>query len=203
MVGGLTILAVGLALIAFTAEADSGQWDFLPGLLVAGVGMGASFALMTTIAMRRVSPDLASPSSAVFNTTRELGSVFGTAAVGALLQTLLSSTMYDAATASSTKLPAAAQQPFVDGFSSIFSGGAQSALQQQPKVLQAVPQSAIDAAHDLVLSTYRHGFTDAPRPSLILPIALVLIAAVACIWLQGLPRASGAEVGSGTTPPEV
>ena len=55
----------------------------------AGIGIGCTFAPMTTIAMRNVKPLMAGAASGVFNTTRQVGTVIGTAGVGALLQNRL------------------------------------------------------------------------------------------------------------------
>jgi hypothetical protein len=40
LVGGLTLFALGMGYIDWVAEADSGRWSVLPGLIVAGVGLG-------------------------------------------------------------------------------------------------------------------------------------------------------------------
>src|SRR5207302_10195838 len=39
LVAGLTLFAVGMAYIAWTAQVTSNRWLFLPGLVIAGVGM--------------------------------------------------------------------------------------------------------------------------------------------------------------------
>ena len=78
----------------------------LPGLIVAGVGLGMTFAPMQTIAMRNIEPQMAGAASGMINTTRQLGGVIGSAAVGALLQAQLSSHLQSAAVANAGQLPA-------------------------------------------------------------------------------------------------
>jgi hypothetical protein len=51
--------------------------------------MGLLFAPMTTIAMRNIPPQMAGAASGVFNSFRQLGSVMGSAVVGAILQAQL------------------------------------------------------------------------------------------------------------------
>lgn len=56
LAGGLALFAAGLGLLNWTAEAGSARWDFLPGLILTGVGMGFTFAPVFAIAFRNVEP---------------------------------------------------------------------------------------------------------------------------------------------------
>jgi len=86
---GLTLFGGGMGAAVLIARPDSAWYDFLPALLISGAGIGCTFAPLTTIAMQRVQPQLAGAASGVMNTTRQVGSVIGTAAMGALLQNRL------------------------------------------------------------------------------------------------------------------
>ncbi|MFD1930627.1 DHA2 family efflux MFS transporter permease subunit [Nonomuraea mangrovi] len=97
--GGKTVLITGLALYAIGATwilaiIDVGtDWTaFLPAFVVGGIGAGGVFAPMATEAMRGVPPRLAGAASGVNNTIRQVGSVLGGAAVGAVLQSRLAGT---------------------------------------------------------------------------------------------------------------
>jgi hypothetical protein len=70
--------------IVLIGTPHSAWHDFLPALIVAGLGMGGTFAPMTTVTMREVDPRMASAASGVLNTTRQVGSVIGTAAASCL-----------------------------------------------------------------------------------------------------------------------
>src|SRR6202012_6286999 len=70
----------------------------------------------TTIAMREVDPRMAGAASGMLNTVRQVGSVIGTAAVGALLQTRLASSLASQASIHAAALPAQYRAPFVNGF---------------------------------------------------------------------------------------
>jgi EmrB/QacA subfamily drug resistance transporter len=87
---GLTLWTAGLSIVLASAHPDSSRMHLLPGLLVAGLGLGMTFAPLQTIAMRNVAPRVAGAASGMITTTRQLGAVIGSAAVGALLQAQLS-----------------------------------------------------------------------------------------------------------------
>ncbi len=90
LMAGLLLFAGGMGSIALIAQANSAWYDFLlPQVVVPGIGIGCTFAPMTTVALRNVNPMMAGAASGVFNTTRQVGTVIGTAGVGALLQNRL------------------------------------------------------------------------------------------------------------------
>src|SRR5207247_833232 len=75
------------------AGPDSTWINFLVPAIIAGAGMGMTFAPMTTIAMRNIQPRMAGAASGVLNTTRQLGAAIGSATVGALLQNQLATAL--------------------------------------------------------------------------------------------------------------
>src|SRR6201999_540655 len=85
-------------------------------LLGPGAGLGLPFAPLQTIAMRDIEPRMAGAASGLINTTRQLGGVIGSAAVGALLQAQLTSKLGVAATDNAAKLPAQFRDPFIKAF---------------------------------------------------------------------------------------
>ncbi|MGH3907463.1 MAG: MFS transporter [Pseudonocardiaceae bacterium] len=86
---GFALFAGGIAGIALAVRADAVWWHLLPGLIVLGLGMGVGGSPAAIIAMRDIHPSITGAASGVFNTTRLCGSLLGTAAVGALLQSRL------------------------------------------------------------------------------------------------------------------
>src|SRR6266550_3101788 len=128
LICGLTLFAVGMGWVVLIATPHSTWYDFLPALIVAGLGMGGTFAPLTTVAMREVDPRMAGAASGVLNTTRQVGSVIGTAAVGALLQNRLAASLTSQASIRSAGLPAPVREHFVSGFrqsaaSGVLTGG--------------------------------------------------------------------------------
>src|SRR5487761_188918 len=123
LMSGLSLFAIGMGWVVLIATPTSTWYDFLPALVVAGIGMGGTFAPLTTTAMREIEPQLAGAASGVLNTTRQVGSVIGTAAVGALLQNRLVAALGSEAVARAGALPPQLRGPFVSGFGKAASSG--------------------------------------------------------------------------------
>jgi EmrB/QacA subfamily drug resistance transporter len=88
MVYGLTL--VGLGLLASTRfGVATPYWLMAPVWAVMGHGMGATMAPMTAAVMNAVGPQRAGLGSAMTNTSREVGGVFGIALLGTILTTKL------------------------------------------------------------------------------------------------------------------
>jgi len=106
IVAGLVMLAAGSSFVAWMAHASSGRWDFAPGLVMSGLGMGFIWTPVYNLATRDVRPDLGGVASGVLNTIQELGAVIASASVGALLQNRLATALHDRALDSAAELPA-------------------------------------------------------------------------------------------------
>jgi EmrB/QacA subfamily drug resistance transporter len=89
---GLLLSSVGLALM-HGASAASTWTSLLPGLLVAGIGIGVANPAIAKIALGVVSPDRSGMASGISNTFRIGGLATGVAALGALFQGRLSSSL--------------------------------------------------------------------------------------------------------------
>ncbi|AZZ55475.1 MFS transporter [Rathayibacter iranicus] len=85
LAGGLGLFALGLVGLAVTATETASPMLFVPSLLVAGSGLGATFATMQSIAMRDVDPGDSGAASGVINGIRQLSSALGGAVVVTLL----------------------------------------------------------------------------------------------------------------------
>src|SRR5258708_23479490 len=108
---GLMLFAIGFGLTAAIATTHSTWQDFIPTLAIAGLGMGCTFAPMTTIAMRNVEPRVAGAASGMINTIRQAGAVIGHAAVVPPLQTPLSVSPPATAARRAAALPPHARTP--------------------------------------------------------------------------------------------
>jgi hypothetical protein len=125
----------------------------------------------------------------VFNTTRQLGSVIGSAAVGALLSARLSSTLPAAAKAHAGALPQPYQQKFIDAFDHIASTGLQVGAKTDIKLPPGLPQQAVDLVKKVGGDAFAEGFVNAMRPTLVLPIAVLVLAALCCLFIKGRAKA--------------
>jgi EmrB/QacA subfamily drug resistance transporter len=86
---GLSLYAAGLTWVLAVAGPGSRWQDFLPGFVVAGFGIGCTFAPMQTLATRNVQPRMAGAASGVLAALRQFGSVLASAVVLAVLQSRL------------------------------------------------------------------------------------------------------------------
>lgn len=193
---GVTMFGIGMGIVDWVVSPTASWVDFLPGLVVAGIGMGFTFAPMATVAMRNIEPRMAGAASGVLNTTRQLGGVLGSAIVGAVLQNRLATSLHDQAVARSAQLPEQIRTPFINGFASAAKSGLQvgrgqsgSALHVPPGVPPQVAQQVQQIAHDVFV----YGFIDAMRPSLAVSIVVLIVGGLSCLALQGRPRSGTAQ----------
>jgi MFS family permease len=186
LVSGLSLFAIGMGWAVLIAAPDSTWQDFLAPLIVAGLGMGGTFAPLTTVAMRRVEPTMAGAASGVLNTSRQVGSVIGTAAVGALLENRLVASLTSQATARSAGLPPLARSAFISGFhqaaaSGLLTGGPANS---GAAGLRGVPPALAAELQRLAAEVFSHGYVLAMRWTMVLPIAVIALAAISCLAIQ-------------------
>ncbi len=184
---GLLLFAVGMGSIALIAQTTSAWYAFLAPQFVAGIGIGCIFAPLTTIAMRNVNPAMAGAASGVFNTTRQVGTVIGTAGVGALLQNRLVAAFADQTRLRASGLPAAAQQRIISGF--------QAAARSGLEVGSGHRTSGLGGA------IFTHGFVQAMRPTMLAPILFLFAGAVACLFIKPQPSTAAADVRAEVSEP--
>jgi EmrB/QacA subfamily drug resistance transporter len=186
LMAGLGLFAAGMGIFLASTHPESTRLHLLPGILVAGLGMGLTFAPLQTVAMRNIEPRMAGAASGLINTTRQLGSVIGSAAVGALLQNQLATKLSEAATEHAAALPEQFRGRFVAGFSHATGSNLEVGAGQSGVNLGAnVP----DAVRKVITDTFHQGFTNAMRVTLILPIAVLTVAALACLLIKRRKRA--------------
>ena len=87
------LLAGGGLLALSNISADTSYWVMLPIFAIMGHGMGATMPPMTAAVMNSVGPQRAGLGSAMTNTSREVGGVFGIALLGTLLFTRLNAAL--------------------------------------------------------------------------------------------------------------
>jgi EmrB/QacA subfamily drug resistance transporter len=200
LMGGLTLYGLGTAWIIAIADVDTDWPAFITPFIVTGVGIGGVFAPMATMAMRNVEPRMAGAASGVMNTIRQIGSVVGSASVGAVMQNQLASSLKDEAAKRSANLPAAYRGHFVDGFQHAAKGGLEVGAGQKG-ITQHLPANVSpDIATQLERlagQVFSHGFVDAMKPTMGLPIVVVLIGATACFGIKR--RASNGDKGTPDT----
>jgi EmrB/QacA subfamily drug resistance transporter len=190
LVFGLGMFALGMGIIDWRASIDSTWLTFLPGAIVAGVGLGCTFAPLATVAMRNINPRVAGAASGLLNTTRQLGGAIGSAVVGAVLQNRLAVSLHDQAVKYAAQLPpqmpSQARQRFIDAFTNAGKGGLEvgrnssSGVANLPGLPPQVEHQIAQIAHEV----FAYGFIDAMRPTLAVPILALALGAVSCLAVR-------------------
>jgi len=193
---GILVFAIGFGTITFVAGPDSTWINFLVPAIVAGAGMGMTFAPMTTVAMRNISPRMAGAASGVLNTTRQVGAAVGSAVVGALLQNRLAVTLHDQAVSHAAALPAAYRDQFVKAFSSVAANGFQIGTGQNGAALPSgLPPAVAAQLTSLAHQVFVSGYIDALKQTLVLPIAVLALTAFSALLIKRRARPVEVEQG--------
>ncbi|WP_235779316.1 DHA2 family efflux MFS transporter permease subunit [Sinomonas notoginsengisoli] len=88
-VGGMLVFAAGLVLYAVLMTPDTPIWALLIPSAVVGIANAGIWGPLATLATRSLPPQLAGAGSGIYNTTRQVGAVLGSAAIAAFMQARL------------------------------------------------------------------------------------------------------------------
>jgi MFS family permease len=201
---GLALYAAGIAGVAAVASVHATSLTFAPVLLVAGLGMGAIFAPLSTMAMRAAPQHQAGAASGVMNTSRQLGGTLGAAVAGAVLASMLASALHVRAVAAAARLPAAVRRPFVASFSAAARTGLQVGRGQAGARLPAgTPRSLAPHLHRVIQEVFAQSYIQAMHWALAVPVAILVAGALACLTMRRdapAASASGPAATSMATP---
>lgn len=119
---GFAIAAIGLTWLSIEMTPDTPIWRLVLPLTVMGAAMAFIFSPLAATATRSLPPHLAGAGSGVYNTTRQVGSVLGSAGMAALMASELSAKIPGATDASQaegqvSQLPEFLQPPFASAMS--------------------------------------------------------------------------------------
>jgi hypothetical protein len=118
---GMPMAIAGLLLFTRLEPGGSYLTDFLPGVMLASIGMGLTFVPVTLIATSGISNDDAGLASGLFNTSQQVGGALGLA----ILSTLAVGKTEDVlASGRAEPSPADQAQALVDGFHIAYIGSA-------------------------------------------------------------------------------
>src|SRR6266566_2980907 len=179
LIPGLLALAAGTGYIDWAAQAGSGRWDFTPGLIASGLGMGCIWTPVFSIATRDLPVRLGGVASGVINTIQEMGGVLASAVIGAFLQNRLAVALHDRAVAASGQLPEQYRGSFVDGFSHAARAGFEVGVGQSGASLQLPAQ-----VHAIAHYVFTRAFVDAMHPTMVVPIVILALAAVSATFVR-------------------
>src|SRR6266550_1962938 len=159
--------------------------------IAAAIGIGMTFAPMTTVAMRNIEPRVAGAASSVLNTIRQLGAAIGSAVIGAILQNQLATTLHSQAVSHASALPPAFRDQFIAAFTNVSSkgfeiGAGESGARLPSNIPPAAASQIAAVAHDVFVFAY----IDAMKATFVVPIAFLAFTAVTALLIRGRPRAS-------------
>jgi hypothetical protein len=188
---GLTAFGVGATVISLQSHVGTTWPALLPGTLILGLGFGGIFAPMATEAMRSVDPRMAGAASGVNNTVRQVGSVVGSAAVGAVLQARLATTLHQEALSRSTQLPSAVRSQFLAGIAKTAKGGIDVGSTQKATAPKGIPAELAAQLDRVGTAVFQHAYVRALHPTLVLPIVAMFAAALLCLLVTRHTAAAG------------
>lgn len=114
LLGGMTLMTIGLLLLLLIAPANNYVGTILPGMLIVCLGMGPSFTTMSILATTGVIPQEQGLAAGLLNTTQQIGQ-------GLVLAMVIAVSTAQTATLQAQGVPAQAAQVF--GFHTAFVAG--------------------------------------------------------------------------------
>ena len=119
---GFSMLAISLTWLSVEMTATTPIWRIALPLTATGVGMAFIWSPLAATATRNLASDVAGAGSGVYNATRQVGSVLGSASMAAFMTTRISAEMPLAADGpggegSVTELPGFLHEPFASAMS--------------------------------------------------------------------------------------
>lgn len=100
LVPGLLLVATSLVLYSFLMNLETPMWMFLIPSFLMGVGNAGMWGPLATTATRNLAPRQAGAGAGIYNTTRTIGSVLGSAAIAVFMQARLEANIPGASEAS-------------------------------------------------------------------------------------------------------
>jgi hypothetical protein len=129
----------------------------------------------------------------VLNTVRQVGLVIGTAAVGALLQNRLVSSMSGQAEARAGALPPQVRHQFVTQIHNSANNGIQVGAGQNggsTHQIPGAPPGLVAEITRIAHEVFTFAYVTAMRQTMILPVVLLGIGALSCLALKGGSQAA-------------
>jgi MFS family permease len=91
VLGGMSLAAAGLIVLAATTKVDGSYLGILLGLVPMSIGMGSTFVPLTLVATTGIEPEDAGLASGLFNTSQQVGGALGLAILSTLANSRTSS----------------------------------------------------------------------------------------------------------------
>ena len=183
IMAGLAMLAAGVAFVAVQAGPDADPAVLMPGLAVAGLGIGLVFSPLTSAATALLTPAEIGAASGVFNTSRQVGGVLGSAATGVLLQLGVAIAVPAAARQYAERLPYRMRGEFIGRVTEAANTASQFSS-TDPPLPPDLPKGSAELVARIVGDVFHIGLTNAAKASLVLPIIVLLLGIVSAAGIR-------------------
>jgi EmrB/QacA subfamily drug resistance transporter len=192
---GMVVAALGIALITNALSLALTPWDILVPGVVMGLGMGTTFAPLTTLAFRDVSPALSGAASGFLTTSRQVSMAIGSAVLGAVLTNQVAGELPKQAIRVAGQVPAQYRHYFITALRSSGHGAQQfGAGQLRPRGLpSSIPASTVNQLIALTRDAFDHAFLNGMRAPMAVAIIALLIGALTASFMRGGRSAADAR----------
>ncbi len=190
---GTACFALGIGLVVHTISLSSASTDFIVPLMIAGLGMGCTFAPMVTLAMRDVHPSMAGSASGFINTTRQIGQALGGAVGGAILGHAVAAQSLVQARQFQSALPHRLQPHFIAAVRAMSRRPERFGAGQVGKV--RLTHLSPGAAHQMSFAmqeVFRRAFVNGMRPAMLVAVAILFSTTLMATMMRGGRTASEA-----------
>ncbi len=174
---GLGSFLVGYGILYAILNVNTVAADMALPFAIMGFGMGTMMSSTSNLALSAVSPEQSGEASGVNNTLRQIGSTLGTAIIGAVMLTAVSTNLTNGIN-NSTVIPDSMKSVIsqnVSGQTSNVEFG--SGAQVSDKVPAAISTEITNISHTAI--------KDANKESLAYAISFGVVALISTIWLPG------------------
>ncbi len=183
---GLAANMLAYVVLYYTLQVTSVATDFIPAFAIMGLGMGLTMATISNLTLSAVSTSEAGEASGVNNTFRQVGATLGTAVIGAIMLTAISTNL--TAGVNDSKVIPSDLKSFVSEEVSQqtsnveFGGGAR------------IPGFVPKAITDEITVISHKAITDANREALGYAVIFAFVGLLSSFWL---PKGRNIEVEKG------
>lgn len=184
LAAGLLLWAGGIALVLWATRLYFDRGQLITGLIIAGLGVGMTFAPLQSLAMRDIAPRVASSAAGLISTARQLGAILGSAVTGALLQAQLAAHLGPSARENVQALPLSFRNWILEGFekAAATARGLEVGAGQTGSHLPADLPSSVRPAIEMVATKIFHeAYVPAMRTTLIVPVVVLALAVVVAL----------------------
>lgn len=184
IVAGLTLFAIGIAILVLQAHPNASPWSLMPALALIGIGSGATFPALTDVAMTGIPDRLIGAAAGAFQTFQQLGSALGAAIVSAILQVRLATEYSQQAILEASSLPHAVHAAFIDAIARASGAGTELDAPAHLSPPADLPDTIAAEFRSAGARVFQVGFSNAMQSTLLLTVCVLAVAIGAALAMR-------------------